>query len=211
MVVVEDEKNKAMAPPDSHSTLFHPAVFERLTWMVRVTLLSGFWKVSAYEKFEFGQEGSEVRFTSVGSLCAGYVLTSKTLALAWLPSLQHLVTALCPYGFRLEEGDWQPHNYWLPGAALSLWFLCIFPLPLQTVSLLSSQNSQFGHALCFCCPWLTSTQGKTKDRAQHTPSTPYGHLQSKEWNTRWICGLTIDFIIWVLLFLTRWCGFTLMN
>lgn len=118
------------------------------------------------------QERSEITFTSVASLWAGYVLTSKTLAFAWLPSLWHLVTTLCPYGFRLGEGDWQPHCYWPPSATLSLWFLYILPTPLQMVFILNSQNSQFEHELCFCWPWLTSIQGKTINIARHTPSTP---------------------------------------
>lgn len=163
------------------------------------------------------QERREVRFTSAGSMWTGYVLPLKALAFACWPSLWDLVTALCPYGFRPGKGEWQPHFYWHPGAALSLWFLNILPTPLQMVSLLSSQNSHFECALCFCWPWLTHskagprTEPSTQQVLHKVSCCWFGHLQSKEVNTRWMCGLTIDFIIWVLLSLIRWCGFTLVS
>lgn len=80
------------------------------------------------------QERTEIRFISVGSLWAGFILPLKTLAFGCWPSLWDLVTALCLYGFRLGGGG-DSHVvtdpqvlYSLCGCSTSCSQLCKWPL-----------------------------------------------------------------------------------
>ena len=163
------------------------------------------------------QEGSEVRFTSVGSLWAGYVLTSKALILpgCLLCGIWYLLCVLMALGW--GRGVDSPivtdpqvlHS--LCGFSTSCPHLCKWSLYwVLKIPSLSIHSASAGP------DW---PQSKARPRIEpgthqllHMVSCcSFGHLWSKEGNTRWMCDLTIDFIIWVLLSLIGWCGFTFMN